>query len=57
MSMTDDQADKILKELKAIKQAIWIVILVVVLYWATRQVMEVIAGPPPPPVVSIQPPR
>ena len=55
--MTDDQVNKIVKELKAIKLAIWIAILVGVLYWASRQIIEVVIGPPPPPVVSIQPPR
>jgi len=53
--MTDEQAEKILRELRAIKLAIWTAILLAVLTFTSLKIIEAIMGPPPPPTVSVQP--
>jgi hypothetical protein len=55
--MTDEQAEKIIRELRAIKMALWTAILLAVGLWVTSKVIEAVIGPPPPPTVTVQPPR
>jgi len=53
--VNDDQAEKLLRELRAIKLALWTAILAAaVLYLGTRIVAVAFE---PPPVVSHQPPK
>ena len=51
------QAEKLLRELRQIKLAIWTAILLALFFFALQKITEAIIGPPPPPTVSVQPPR
>jgi hypothetical protein len=55
--MTDEQTEKILRELRAIKVARWTAILLAVFIFTSLKIIEAIVGPPPPPTVSVQPPK
>jgi hypothetical protein len=55
--MTEEQGEKILRELRAIKVALWTAILAAVFFFATQKVIEAVVGPPPPPTMSLQPPK
>jgi hypothetical protein len=52
--MTDDQAERIIRELRAIKRALWIAILFGAFVFASLQVLAAVVGPPPP-TVTVQP--
>jgi hypothetical protein len=54
--MTDLQAEKVLRELRAIKVAIWTGVLVAAFAWTTQKVIDAVFRPPPPPVTA-QPPK
>jgi hypothetical protein len=54
--MTDDQAERLIRELKAIKHALWIAILFWAVVFATLQVVAAVFGPPPP-TVTVQAPK
>jgi len=53
--MTEEQAEKILHELRSIKVAVWTAILLAVFIFTSLKIIEAIVGPAPPPTVSVQP--
>jgi hypothetical protein len=55
--MTEDQGEKILRELRAIKMAIWTAILIAALGFVSQKLIDAVFGPLPPPPVTIQPPK
>jgi hypothetical protein len=55
--MTEEQAEKIVRELRAIKLVLCVGLLLAVSLFSVQRIVEAVAGPPPPPTVSVQPGR
>jgi len=53
--MTEEQAEKIFRELRWIRMGIWTAILLAAFIFASQEIMKAIIGPPPP--VNVQLPK